>query len=311
MFNIVQRRYFFFLLSALILIPGLVSLVLWGLPLSIDFRGGALYDIEFAKSSAVTETGLREVYAAQGFSDVNIVRATEGVTDTQHFQVRSEDITPTAKQSLAAELEKRFGEFTEKRFESVGPSVGRQVSEKAGIAVLLASLGILIYLTMVFRNVPNSVRFGVCAIVAMLHDVLIVVGLAALLGHFLHFEVDALFLTALLTVIGFSVHDSIVVFDRIRENTTRLRGLPFEKVVNHSIVQTLDRSINTQLTALFTLFAIFMFSNGQLKTFVFWLMLGILSGTYSSIFNAAPLLVVWSNREWEHWFGRGKATSAA
>lgn len=311
MFNIVQRRYFYFLLSALVLIPGFVGLVIWGLPLSIDFRGGALYDVEFASDSTVNEAGLREVYAAQEFRDVNIVRATEGVSDTKHFQIRSEDIDPVKKQALAAAMTDRFGQFTERRFESVGPSVGRQVSEKAGIAVLLASVGILLYLTMVFRNVPHSIRFGVCAIIAMLHDVAIVVGLAALLGHFLKFEVDALFLTALLTVIGFSVHDSIVVFDRIRENSTRLRGLPFETVVNHSIIQTLDRSINTQLTALFTLIAIFVFSSGQLRTFVFWLVVGILSGTYSSIFNAAPLLVVWHNREWERWFRRGESAPAA
>ncbi len=175
----------------------------------------------------------------------------------------------------------------------------------------MAALGILLYLTFAFRQVPHPIRYGVAAIAAMLHDVLVVLGVAAIVGHFLGWEVDQLFLTALLTVIGFSVHDSIVVFDRIRENVGRLGGVAFERVVNHSIVQTLDRSINTQLTAIFVLLSILVFSSGQLYQFVFWLIIGIISGTYSSIFNAAPILVVWENREWRNWFGRGGGNRAA
>jgi preprotein translocase subunit SecF len=180
------------------------------------------------------------------------------------------------------------------------------VTRSAALAVMLAALGILSYLTFAFRTVPHPFRYGVAAIIAMLHDVFLVLGVAAMLGHFLGWEVDQLFLTALMTVIGFSVHDTIVVFDRIRENVGRMRGLPFDRVVNHSIVQTLDRSINTQLTAVFTLMSILVFSSGQLYQFVFWLLIGIISGTYSSIFNAAQILVIWENREWRNWFGRGR-----
>ena len=186
------------------------------------------------------------------------------------------------------------------------PRQGISPARNAAIAVLFSSILICLYLTLQFRHVQHPARYGVAAIAALLHDVLVVLGLASLIGHFMGWEIDALFLTALLTVIGFSVHDSIVVFDRIRENSGRLRGLPFERIVNHSIVQTLDRSINTQLTALFTLFAIYVFSTGQLHRFLFWLIIGLISGTYSSIANAAPILVIWSNREWNHWFGRGK-----
>jgi preprotein translocase subunit SecF len=162
-----------------------------------------------------------------------------------------------------------------------------------------------------FRHLPHPVRYGICTIFALIHDVLLMLGVASIAGALLGWEIDALFLTALLTIIGFSVHDSVVVFDRIRENAGRMRGAPYESVVNHSIIQTLDRSINTQLTAIFTLVAIFVFSDGQLQRFLFWLIIGIISGTYSSIFIAAPLLVVWEHREWQRWFGRRKAARGA
>ena len=312
MFNIVQKRYLFFLLSALVVVPGLVSLVLFGVPRSIDFRGGALYEISFKEGTEVSEADLRSVYEEAGIGDVQVTQATDPDAGGLRYQIRSNEITAEEKASLTAALAERFGETpTELRFESVGPSVGAQVTRNASIAVAMAALGILLYLTLMFRNVPHPARYGVCAIVAMIHDVLVVVGLASIMGKLYGWEVDALFLTALLTVIGFSVHDSIVVFDRIRENVGRLRGLPYEQVVNHSIIQTLDRSINTQLTAVFTLTAILIYSQGQLQRFVFWLLVGIISGTYSSIFNAAPLLVVWENREWRRWFGRAGTEAAA
>lgn len=311
MFNIVSRRYIFFLISALVLVPGTFFFLTGGLLPSIDFQGGALYDVAFADGSKVTESGLRDVYAKEGYEEINVVTATDNVTSTAHFQIRSKDVPPAKKEALATAMKARFGPFTELRFESVGPSVSSLVTRNAAIAVIMASIGILLYLTLVFRTVPHPVRYGVCAIIAMLHDVGVVLGVAAIMGRFFHWEVDSLFLTALLTVIGFSVHDTIVVFDRIRENSGRMRGQAYEHIVNHSIVQTLDRSLNTQLTAIFTLVAIISYSEGQLQRFAFWLLIGILSGTYSSIFNAAPLLVVWENREWNRWFKRGGAAAPA
>jgi preprotein translocase subunit SecF len=167
-------------------------------------------------------------------------------------------------------------------------------------------LGILLYITYAFRGVSHAFRFGVAAIIAMLHDVAVVIGIEAILAQFLHWEVDSLFLTALLTVIGFSVHDTIVVFDRIRENLNIYRKLPYETVVNHSIVQTLVRSINTQLTVMLTLLSLALFGGITIRHFVVILLVGVFSGTYSSIFNASPILVVWENREWRTWFRRNK-----
>lgn len=311
MYRIVDRRYLFFLLSALILVPGVISLVRYGVPLAIDFTGGALWEIAFDDASRASESLVREVYAANGLDEVQVLEAETVEGSALTYQIRSASFDVERKAAIQAGLTEKAGAFTELRFDSVGPSVGREVTKNATIAVAMAAIGILLYLTWQFRSVPHSVRYGVCAIVAMVHDVLIILGLASIAGHYLKWEVDALFLTALLTVIGFSVHDTIVVFDRIRENVGRLRGVRFDRVVNHSIIQTLDRSINTQLTALLALFAVYVFSAGQLERFVFWLILGLVSGTYSSIFNASPLLVVWENREWRDWFGRRKRREAA
>lgn len=316
MLNIMRYRYWYFALSLLMILPGALAVFAFGIPRSIDFEGGSFFELTFADASQVSDAGLAEVFEAAGFTGPKIVQATDDATSATRFQVtapsvavvaalRGEDGTVT-KEALYTGLRGRFGDFEELQFTDVGPTVGAEVTQKAIIAVALACLGILAFLTLQFRNVPHPIRYGTCAILALIHDVFVVLGIAAIMGHYFGWEVDALFLTALLTVIGFSVHDSIVVFDRIRENIGRMRGVPFERVVNHSVVQTLDRSINTQLTALFTLVSIFLYSQGALQEFVFWLIVGIISGTYSSIFNAAPLLVVWENREWRGWFGRGR-----
>jgi preprotein translocase subunit SecF len=227
---------------------------------------------------------------------------------TADIIARSKPIDEGTKTTILSEMEERFdGPITVLRFDSVGPSVGAEVAQRAVGAVGLAAVGILAYITYAFRGVPHAFRYGFAAIIAMLHDVAVVVGVEAIFGHFFGWEVDALFLTALLTVIGFSVHDSIVVFDRIRENQRIYRRLDFETLVNHSIVQTLDRSINTQLTVMLTLLALLLFGGVTTRHFVAILLIGVFSGTYSSIFNAAPILVVWENREWRWWFRRNRA----
>jgi preprotein translocase subunit SecF len=204
---------------------------------------------------------------------------------------------------LVAEMGSRFGsEVTVLNFTSVSASVGAEVAKAASIAILFAAVAILLYIWWAFRGVEHPVRYGTAAIIAMLHDVLVVLGAEAILSFFFGWEADALFLTALLTVIGFSVHDTIVVFDRVRENSHVFRRLDYETLVNHSIVQTLDRSISTQLTVMFTLTALVLFGGESIRHFVVILLIGIFSGTYSSIFNATPILVVWENREWKTWF---------
>jgi preprotein translocase subunit SecF len=298
--NIVGKRYWYFGLSLLIIIPGLIALAVWGLPLAIDFTGGSLLVVEFEPGNVPQPGAVLAIYDELGISDPLVQSAGE----TQ-ILARSKSIDEAAKAALVAEMESRFGgTVTVQRFETVGPAVGAEVAQRAAGAVALAAIGILAYITYAFRRVPHAFRYGTAAIIAMLHDVLVVLGVEAILGHFLGWEVDALFLTALLTVIGFSVHDSIVVFDRIRENQRLHRRLDYETLVNHSIVQTLDRSINTQLTVMLALVALLLFGGVTTRHFVTILLIGILSGTYSSIFNAAPLLVVWEKREWRTWFRR-------
>jgi preprotein translocase SecF subunit len=196
-------------------------------------------------------------------------------------------------------------------YNTVGPTIGSELIGRAFIAIALASVAILIYLTIVFRRVPNAFRYGVCAIIALIHDVLVVLGVFAILGFLLNEEIDSLFITAMLTVIGFSVHDTIVVFDRTRENLMKRRFERFEDVVNYSVVQTLARSINTSITVMLTLFALFLFGGDSIRSFVLALLIGIFSGTYSSIFNASMLLVIWENKEWLRPFRRGSGQNQA
>ena len=307
MLNIVQRRYYFFGLSLLVIVPGLIALLIWGLPLGIDFTGGSLLDVRFESGKAPNPAEMLALYSDFGLGDAMIQSSG---TDT--LIIRSKYIDETAKGQIVAEIENRFGgTVTVQRFESVGPAIGQEIGLRAAYAVGAAALGILLYITYSFRKVPNAVRYGVSAIIAMLHDVAVVIGVEAFLGHFLGWEVDSLFLIALLTVIGFSVHDTIVVFDRIRENTNIYRRQPYESVVNQSIMQTLARSINTQLTVMLTLLSLAIFGGITIRHFVVTLLVGVFSGTYSSIFNAAPILVVWEKREWQTWFRRAPNKSAA
>lgn len=303
--DIVGKRYWFFGLSGLVIIPGLIALLLWGLPLSIDFTGGSLLEVSFS-GQRPEPAQVVALYASMGIGDPQV--QTAGESD---LVVRSKPIDEQVEQQVVSEMGSRFGgTVTVVSFELVGPSVGAEVADRAAMAVGLATVGILGYITYAFRGVAHAPRYGVAAILAMLHDVAVVIGVEAFLGHFLGWEVDSLFLTALLTVIGFSVHDTIVVFDRIRENQSLHRRLDYETLVNHSIVQTLDRSVNTQLTVMLTLLALLLFGGVTTRHFVTVLLVGVFSGTYSSIFNASPVLVVWENREWRNWFRRRQPVAA-
>ena len=300
MLNLVGRRYWYFGFSLLVMIPGIIALGMWGLPLAIDFTGGSKLEIKIEGDINLSTSSISTILDDNGFSD-NVVQ----IADNDIVIIRTKTMDDLSKGVVIEAFEDEFGLAVELlSFESVGPVIGREVAGRAVQAVGIAALGILGYVTYAFRGVKNSFRYGVCAIAALLHDATIVIGLTAILGQYFDWEVDALFLTALLTVIGFSVHDSIVVFDRIRENLSRYRRAEYESVVNLSVVQTLDRSINTQLTALFTLFALALFGGDSIFHFVVTMMIGLFSGTYSSLFNAAPILVVWEKREWRHWFRR-------
>jgi preprotein translocase subunit SecF len=304
MFNIVQRRYLYFTLSAIVIFPGVIAMIIsmiqFGTPLklSIDFTGGAMQEVRFEQSVQPGE--VRQVFINQGYGDTTVQTAGDGST----VIIRSKFLDNVAKVQLQEVLRDTIGPFQELRFEAVGPTIGGEVTRAAGIAVLAASVVILFFIWWAFRNVPNSFRYGVCAIAAMIHDVLVVCGLFAIAGLVLGWEVDALFLTALLTVIGFSVQDTIVVFDRIRENIPKRRGEDYETIVNRSLLETLHRSLATQLNAIFVLIAILLFGGATIKQFVAVLLVGLLSGTYSSIFNAVPLLVAWQKGEIGDFFRR-------
>ena len=306
MFSIVQRRYWYFGLSLLVIVPGMIALIMWGLPLSIDFKSGSLLEVQFTQISKPLDLAeIRQLYTQRGYSD-SVVQA----SGADAVVIRSKPLTEDDPRAIISSLQELYGPTKVLAAETVGPTVGAEVAQRAAIAVGLAAIGILGYITYAFRRVEHAFRYGVAAIIAMLHDVLVVIGSAAILGRIFGWEVDALFLTALLTVVGFSVHDTIVVFDRIRENLLLHRRLDYETVVNHSIVQTLDRSINTQLTVMLTLLALTLFGGTTIRHFVVTLLIGVLSGTYSSIFNAAPILVVWENQEWKNWFRPKKQATA-
>jgi preprotein translocase subunit SecF len=309
MINIVGKRYWFFGLSLLVIIPGLIFFALGGFKPGIDFTSGSLLEVKFESGSAPLPDQVIAIYNEAGFADTKVQTSGKDL-----LIIRSNDMTDEKKNELIKTMEARFGNgqpLTIQSFSTVDPTLGREVAIQAGVAVAAAAIAIMIYITLAFRGVENAFRYGVSAIIAMLHDILVVVGVEAILGKLLGWEADALFLTALLTVIGFSVHDTIVVFDRIRENSRLYRKISYETLVNHSIVQTLDRSINTQLMVMITLLALTLFGGITIRHFVLILLIGVFSGTYSSIFNAASILVVWENREWKKWFRRGEKTAEA
>ena len=304
MWNIVGKRYLWFGLSLLIIVPGFLALLAFGFPLAIDFTGGSLLDLQF-KGQAPQSADVNAVYTS--FNYDALVQSTQN----NGVQIRTQVMDDTKKEEIEATLKQKFGDFTELSFGSVSGTISGEVVTRAAQTVALAALAIMSYLWFAFRQVPHAFRYGVAAVIAMVHDVLVTVGAAALFGKVFGWQVDSLFLTALLTIIGFSVHDTIVVFDRVRENLIRMRGERFDKVVNFSIIQTMNRSLNTQLTVVFTLVALILFGGITIRHFVTLMLIGLLSGTYSSIFNAAQILVVWEFKEWRTWFRRKPKTSQA
>lgn len=303
MLNLIGRRYWYLAFSTALIFIGLVSIAVFGFRLGIDFTGGTLLVLRFGHE--VGEGDIRAVLASQELAGSRIQFVGRG--SEQQLYLRTGYLEEEEIGGLKAALAESIGPLEEEDMPlpaSLSPEVGQEVTRGALIAVLFASLTILFFISLAFRKMANPLRYGLCAIIAMVHDVLVAVGLFSLLSRLLGWEVDRLFVTALLTVIGFSVQDTIVVFDRIRENAPRYRGQPFELLVNHSLLQTLHRSLCTQLNALFVLTALLLFGGATLKHFVSVLLIGMVSGTYSSLFNAVPLLVVWESGDIERLFGR-------
>ena len=313
MLDILGKRYIFFALSLLVIIPGLIILAVNGLPLAIDFKGGSLMELQFPSAQQIPATdAVVEIFNELGFREVQVQTAVGSSGERDILVIRSPFIDEETKITITDTMEQRFAidAIVVNRFDSVGPVIAQQVTNRAALAVAIAALAVVLYITYAFRGIPHALRYGICAIIAMIHDILIVFSITAIGSIFWGWQMDSLFLTALLTVIGFSTQDKIVVFDRIRENSAFLRRLPFEKLANHSIVQTLQRSINTQLmTVEFMLLALALFGGVTLREFALILLVGLFSGTYSSIFVAAPILVVWENKEWRTWFKKQQASA--
>ena len=241
---------------------------------------------------------MREIVQQAAFTDFTIQTVGDKGTVVVRAPLADDAQEATAvKEGLKEALAEALGPVTELRFESVGPSIGRETTRAALLAIVAASVAILIFIALAFRSVPNAFRYGVCAIAKMLHDVLFLLGFASILGLIVGWEIDSLFLTAVLTVVGFSVQDVIVVFDRIRENISRRRGEAFERIVNRSLLETLHRSLATQLNAMFVMVAIIFFGGVTIRNFMGTMLLGMVTGTYSSIFFAVPLLVAWEKGE--------------
>jgi preprotein translocase subunit SecF len=350
-FDLVGKRRWFFLFSAIITIPGIVFIILTpitqgriGLNFSIDYTGGTIWEVHFAQGTpdpaavrdvlvgvgiegpqvAITE-GPRGEYILMRMPPIGLLEAAPSASPAASdgpsaspgasaSPAASASVAPSPEPSpsstpaaagialptegtpgeVAAALQAAFGPIDDvSQATVVGPIVSHDLINQALILILAGSLAIVAWITIRFRDV----RMGFTALVALLHDVLVVVGVFAILGTFFRIQIDALFVTAMLTVIGFSVHDTIVVFDRIRENRYRHAGEPFSAIVNHSLLQTLGRSINTSMTVVITLTALLLFGGEAIRYFVLALLVGIVSGTYSSIFNASPLLVVWHERD--------------
>ena len=304
--KIIARKRWFFLFSLLLTIPGLAFIAATpltggdvGLRFSVEFTGGTVWEFKLEEPSEPAI--IRDAVVAVGHPEAQVTEGEGGflLLRTKPLDLQSGSV-PDPSQPAGAELGEireaivaAAGPIAEEgSLSTVGPVISQDLTQQALLLVFLGSLGIVLWMTYRFRNV----RFGAAALVALLHDVIVTVGFFAVAGTFFNVEVDALFITAMLTIIGFSVHDTIVVFDRVRENVARYAGAPFAEIVNHSIVQTMGRSLNTTATVLVTLLALLVFAGGSIRTFVLALFVGILSGTYSSIFNASPLLVWWEER---------------
>lgn len=296
MYFIVERRKIWFSLSLILILPALLFMVWSGatrgqiLPLSIDYTGGSVWEMSFPQ--AVQPAAVRQVFVDAGYGDTTVFT----VNNDSTAQIKFKPVDAAEKERLRLLLEEQFGEPQELTYRSLGPAVGREVSQAAWIALIAASLLILLYIAWAFRSVPHPFRYGVAAVIALVHDVLVALSFLSIMNLVAGWELDALTLTAILTVIGYSVNDTVVIFDRLRENIHRYRNESLAVVANRSIIETATRSIGTQITVFLIVMAILMLGGATLQQFMATMLVGFISGMYSSIFTAAPILVAWDER---------------
>ncbi len=295
--QIVSHRKIYFSISLMLVLASLVSLLLWGLKLGIDFSGGTLMEIEFS------EERLTNQQIQERLADLELDQIILQSTGSKGLILRLKDIDEETHQMILAKLRKLDSQgesssqiITEKRFESVGPLIGQELKRKASWAILLAMAAIIFYIAWAFRKISKPVaswQYGLVAIIALFHDILITLGFFSVLGHYWNIEIGLPLVAAFLTILGYSVNNSIVIFDRSRENLLRTRWTDFKETINQSIEQSLTRCLNTALTTLFVLWAIFFLGGQSIKYFALALIVGIIVGTYSSIFVTSSLIVVW------------------
>jgi preprotein translocase subunit SecF len=292
MIDFVGKRRWFFFISALLFIVSIASLAIFGLKPGIDFSGGTSLTLEF--SSPVEPNQLRQEMANLGYSEATIQKM-----GTDSFLVHLREISAQERDTLRDNLETDLEiQLKVTDYYSTSPTVGASTARNAGIAVIISAIGMLIYIAWAFRKMPKPFRWGMSAVIALLHDVVILIGIFSFLGWIAGIEVDALFITALLTIVGYSINNTVVVYDRIRENKTKGISSDFAVTVNSSIVETLGRCLNTSLTTVFTILALFLFGGATIHYFMLALLVGVCIGTYDSIFIAGELLVTWERGEW-------------
>lgn len=298
MIDFVGKRKWYFLVSGIIILIGVIFLLSVGLQRGIEFTGGTMVTVSFEQ--AVTQEELREELAVLGHDDAII----QWSDDAQAFVIRTTELSEEDVVVMQNALTEAFGTLTIVEVYAISGSIASDIEGNAMLAVIVAAIGILLYVTWAFRRLMRPFRYGVCAIVALLHDVIIVLGIFSVLGVIFDIEIDAMFIVGLLTIIGYSVNDTIVVFDRIRENSLKNPGTPLATTVNNSIMETLGRSLNTVITTLFVILALLLLGGASIHNFALVLLIGVISGTYSSIFIASQLLVVWESGAFGRLFRR-------
>ena len=316
MLDIVGKRYIYLAFSAIMIIVGLISIAIPpSFRVGIDFTGGSTLTVRFKES--VDQTKVRDALTSLGQSDAIISRLGDKAyfIQTRHLKDPTRDAQgnvadPGEKDAIVTALGKLGAIDGTPEFSSVSPVVSTETVRNAVLAVLAACVGIMIYIWYAFRKAGRGFRYGVCALIALLHDVLVSLGVYSILGKTIGSEVNSIFIVALLTVVGFSIHDTIVVFDRIRENLAKGISKDFEQVVNYSVLETMARSISTSMTLLFTVTALLLFGGSTLRDFMLVLLVGVTAGTYSSIFIASQFLVIWEKGEIPAFFRRLRGGSA-
>jgi len=291
MSDIIGKRFRFFLISGVVILIGIISLASFGLKAGIDFSSGSLLTLNFEQEVTVAEV-------KQELGNLGHENAIVQITGEGDIIIRTSELTTSEKVQLEDDLEASLGAAEELGFESVDPVIARQTARTATIAVAIAAIGILLYITWAFRRMLKPFRYGACAVVALVHDTLVAVGIFSIFGGILGWEVNLIFITGILAVIGYSVNNTVVVFDRIRENLLRGSNVSFETIVNNSLAETITRSLNTSLTTIIVVLALLLFVGSTIQNFSAVLLIGIIAGTFSSLFIAPSLLVVWERGEW-------------